>query len=1224
MKTSHKRAGSSRVLAPHRVLGVVGDKSTPFALQSLGGEPFVTVSVGHAFQVFSVEHLRVEAVSQRMSKSISALAVLKDRTFVACGKEIVAWERMHLLAPIGSHLGSIISLLVLGNTLISLCDQGYLKSWDLKHNSLIDRKHRQMNGDLISQENSNLIEMTLEEGLNGGSPTVMIHPDTYVNKVLIGSSDGSLSLWNIRSGKHLYSFKSIQTLKNKSGVSITSMEQSPALDVVAVGMQDGSVYLLNLKQDIVLFDLDTGKAAVTALSFRTDTGGENPCPTLSTGCADGRIWIWDLEARKLLGEVNSALGAHDGVVLSAAFLPQEPVLLTLGSDNALRSWIFDTNTVGNGDANSRLLRSREGHSLPPSMRAVRWYKGGGGGGGVLATSGHGDDATALQLLSGSEDRSLRASHAVRDALSCELSQGKVLSKAKRLCIPAKELKMRRVIAIASADARSRDWCDIITAHENDSCVCIWRFDDRVLGPHELRQLHWPVSNMGSDQDPQHYATSVAISVCGNYGIVGTQGGVIYRYNMQSGAPRGSYPIGSSKKKQNNRKVESGDVRLTAKKMKTWTDGPKGPLRNASGQYVHGKKGVGYGDLTNSNTTSSSLSISESEKAKFQAGEIEWACSSDAKHDDAITGLALDSLNLILLSSSLDGTLRFWNFRNQSLSMGSIENMSRDWAIQQVGSPISMLELVRDAGLAACGCDDRSVRVFDVETRRLVRRLAAQESPFTDIAFSPDARRLYAGGHDGSLRVWDLPTNKCIDWAVFSKHSLNKKENQNNKTNQDDDEDEDGLGPVTSVSVCPTGEFICTSHAGSLGLHLWSDRTLYESIRIEEAKTPMFLSAPEQLSEKNKTMTKDKNKKNNNKNSFSFWNKDDDIMVQEEKNEESSEESSEENSDSEEGSGSDSEEAEEVEKKNESLGGGLTLSSLARSKWETLFHLDLIRTRNKPIEPVKPPPQAPFFLPTLRASTNGLTPTFGDGTTTFSAVGVANKKPEEELKDDDNWGAGAWSDDEDDANSGGGGILAKKTQDKDENDNEEEEEKSSSNVTAALTAASVFDQEAGGRGMSLEAGGSRLLRRTRPLELPRCQLAEMLIQRNDQKGDNDNENENDEILIFMKSLSPSAVDAELSRLCRDEKDDQPGVLLLISFLKWIQYISQSNRDFDLLQAYLHRFLMLHSEVIATCDNVELPSIIHTLRDDHTKRSTRLRELVQQNLCLINFFSNIESL
>ena len=76
----------SRVLEPHRAIGVVGDGRTPFAFQGLGDEPFVTVSVGHAFQVFEASHLRVVAVSQRMHLRIVALASQGERTFVACGK----------------------------------------------------------------------------------------------------------------------------------------------------------------------------------------------------------------------------------------------------------------------------------------------------------------------------------------------------------------------------------------------------------------------------------------------------------------------------------------------------------------------------------------------------------------------------------------------------------------------------------------------------------------------------------------------------------------------------------------------------------------------------------------------------------------------------------------------------------------------------------------------------------------------------------------------------------------------------------------------------------------------------------------------------------------------------------------------------------------------------------------------------------------------------------
>ena len=131
---------------------------------------------------------------------------------------------------------------------------------------------------------------------------------------------------------------------------------------------------------------------------------------------------------------------------------------------------------------------------------------------------------------------------------------------------------------------------------------------------------------------------------------------------------------------------------------------------------------------------------------------------------------------------------------------------------------------------------------------------------TDLCFSPDARRLYAASQDGCLRVWDLATAKCLDWVAFSAHAkahakartaakgkagganketnkeANKgseksgvgdgatdRESDSSQGSSEEEEEEEaggGLGPATSVTVCPTGEFICTAHAGQVGLQLW--------------------------------------------------------------------------------------------------------------------------------------------------------------------------------------------------------------------------------------------------------------------------------------------------------------------------------------------------------------------------------------------------------------------
>eukprot|EP00958_Prasinococcus_capsulatus_P025314 scaffold4216_cov389-Prasinococcus_capsulatus_cf.AAC.2 len=41
---------------------------------------------------------------------------------------------------------------------------------------------------------------------SGASPTWLVHPDTYLDKVLVGCEGGSMQLWNIRTGRLIYSF----------------------------------------------------------------------------------------------------------------------------------------------------------------------------------------------------------------------------------------------------------------------------------------------------------------------------------------------------------------------------------------------------------------------------------------------------------------------------------------------------------------------------------------------------------------------------------------------------------------------------------------------------------------------------------------------------------------------------------------------------------------------------------------------------------------------------------------------------------------------------------------------------------------------------------------------------------------------------------------------------------------------------------------------------------
>lgn len=64
------------------------------------------------------------------------------------------------------------------------------------------------------------------------TPTCLAHPDTYLNKVVVGSEEGRLQLWNFSTRRMLFEF-------GGWGAAVRCIAPSPALDVVGVGLADG-------------------------------------------------------------------------------------------------------------------------------------------------------------------------------------------------------------------------------------------------------------------------------------------------------------------------------------------------------------------------------------------------------------------------------------------------------------------------------------------------------------------------------------------------------------------------------------------------------------------------------------------------------------------------------------------------------------------------------------------------------------------------------------------------------------------------------------------------------------------------------------------------------------------------------------------------------------------------------------------------------------------------
>jgi len=309
---------------------------------------------------------------------------------------------------------------------------------------------------------------------------------------------------------------------------VRCLTPSPALDVVGVGLANGRAVLHNLRFDetVVSFNNAAGTGAAderfaassinggsssiggsaracTCISFRTGPG----LPLMAAGGGAGVVSVWNLEERRLHALLRDA---HDAPLLALHFFPGEPLLMSSGADNAIKQWVFD-----GADAAARLLRFRSGHSAPPSV--VAHY------------------AEGLRLLSAGADRAFRVFSSIQDQQSRELSQHHTARRAKRLRVREEEVKLPRITSLAAAEARERDWANVITAHEGDATAYTWRLAHFTLGEARLRP---PPAALGGA--PAAPATAVAVSPCGNFGVVGSASGRIDRYNMQSGIHRGAF------------------------------------------------------------------------------------------------------------------------------------------------------------------------------------------------------------------------------------------------------------------------------------------------------------------------------------------------------------------------------------------------------------------------------------------------------------------------------------------------------------------------------------------------------------------------------------------------------------------------------------------------------------------------------------------------------------
>ncbi|KCV68996.1 hypothetical protein H696_04416 [Fonticula alba] len=474
-------AVSSHLYEEFRKIGLVSD-AVPMHIQAHARGYFIITSIGNSFHIYDGSKMRLLFVGPQFEHPVAAISSHQQLTFVATGKDVAVCERGRERRRLQAHKAPVTQLCVIGSGdfLVSADTSGTVCVWDL------------LNIRQFPNQPAVTPHMTLEMG-DTFVPTALLQPSTYVNKVLVCSASGIMQLWNVRSGKQIFQFAQLPA-------SVVSVVQSPVLDVIGLGLSNGSVLVHNLKHDktLMTFRVD---GPVLSLAFRSDDA-----PILAVGDHQGQIATFDLEKRRL---VNVAHAAHEAGVSALHFVANTGVLLSSSADNSICAWVYDQ---PNGP--SQLLRSRSGHNAPPNF--IRFY------GAIDSMSlGH-------VLLSSGADRALRLFSLIRDAQAVEFSQGSLRAVANKRHVTMASLRLPPVLQFSWSDVRERDWHNIATCHVNHPTVYLWWTEKRALSDVKI------LSKDGSN------AKSVCISFCGNYLAVGYESGRIDTFNVQSGYHRSTY------------------------------------------------------------------------------------------------------------------------------------------------------------------------------------------------------------------------------------------------------------------------------------------------------------------------------------------------------------------------------------------------------------------------------------------------------------------------------------------------------------------------------------------------------------------------------------------------------------------------------------------------------------------------------------------------------------
>ncbi|CUA74489.1 putative WD repeat-containing protein alr3466 [Nostoc sp, PCC 7120] [Rhizoctonia solani] len=609
--------------------------------------------------------------------------------------------------------------------------------------------------------------------------TLSISPDG--GKVLTGYPDGSLSIWDMKTGECV----------GKSPVShrgvVTCVVFSPNGQLAASSSQDGTVRVWNVMdgayESCVLFGHSD---AVHCVAFSPDNS------ILASASSDRTIRLWDPNASR---PIHGPYLGHSNRVTSVAFSPDGSKLVSGSWDKSIRVWSVDV-----GD--SRLSDT------------------------PLVITGHSDSVTCVvfspdgsKIASGSMDKTIQ----LWDTSSVESKRH--ISSAKHLDTVASIAFSPdgKCIVSCSLDGKIQLWdaATLVYSAPFGHCAPVnvigFSPDGRhvVSGSTDMTTRVWEINTYPKPIptiEPittktlvghSAYVLSVAITPNGTRIVSGSSDKTVQIWDAQTGAPVGD-PLTGHSSKVYSVAVSPDGGRLVSvsedKSMKLWDIA----TRTNISSYQHSSP-ICCAVFSPDDTK---IAFGSSDKKVYLWNVKGWQMIKD--------GLQGHSGNVIFLAFSPDGTYLASASADKTVVLWDVESHSRS------GSPFSgHTDVVRSVAFSPCGTrmvsgsSDHTARVWDIQTGNTILTLTRHSSLVSAVAFSPDGSCIASGSWDDTLRLWNAKTGQPIG-QQFNGHS----------------------NDVRSVVFSPDGNYLI-SGADDQTIRVWDISKRYPAVEPETQPSDAF-------------------------------------------------------------------------------------------------------------------------------------------------------------------------------------------------------------------------------------------------------------------------------------------------------------------------------------------------------------------------------------------------